>query len=61
MLKNIIYNIEYSKNNRTFYIWKTLYKNNIPLAFTHVYSGTKRQCEVYARKNKIKLDKEIPI
>lgn len=60
-MKKIINNIEYSKRNNTFYIWKTLYKNDIPVAFTHLFNGTKRQCEVYAKKNKIKLDKELPI
>lgn len=61
MSRYIMYNVEYSKKHHEYNLWKTLYVNDTPLAFRSLHSGNKKECMLYAKLNKIKLDKELPI
>lgn len=60
MLKYIIYNIKYHKNDKIYYVWKTLYKDNSPVAFTHIFAGSRYSCIKYANENKLELNTKIP-
>lgn len=60
-IKFIKYNINYHKKDKCYYLWKTLLSNEIPLAFNHIYAGTRYQCIKYAKENKIKLNELIKL
>lgn len=59
MLKYIIYNIIYSKNDKIYYLWKTFYNNNVPMSFNHIYAGSRYSCIKYANQNRLKLNEKI--
>ena len=59
MSKYIIYNIKYSKNDKTYYLWKTLYKDNVPVGFIHIFAGSRYSCIKYANQNKLKLNEKL--
>lgn len=59
MSKYIIYNIKYSKTDKTYYLWKTLYKNNVPACFIHIFAGSRYSCIKYANQNRLKLNEKI--
>ena len=61
MNRYLMYNIEYNKKQHTYNVWKVLYVDDVPVAFKSMKSGTKKQCELYAKQSKIKLDKPLPI
>ena len=60
MSKYIIYNIKYSKTDKIYYVWKTLYKDNIPVAFTHIFAGSRYSCIKNANQNNLKLNEKLP-
>lgn len=55
----IKYSIDYNKKEKQYYINKTLYKNNIPVAFKGIYNGSKHECNKYCNENNIKLKEKI--
>lgn len=59
MLKYIIYNIKYNKHDNIYYLWKTLYKKDTPVAFTHIFAGSRYSCIKYANQNNLKLNDKV--
>lgn len=60
MSKYIIYNIKYNKHDDIYYLWKTLYKKDVPVAFTQVFAGSRYSCIKYANENKLELNIKVP-
>ena len=58
-IKYIKYSIEYHKKDKTYYVWKTLYRNNVPTCFRGIYNGSKNLCLKYCKENKINLKEKI--
>lgn len=59
MSKYIIYNINYHKKDKIYYLWKTLYNNNVPVCFNHIFAGSRYSCIKYANQNSLKLSEKV--
>ena len=59
MLKYIIYHIKYSNVDKIYYLWKTLYKNNVPMSFNHIFAGSRYSCIKYANQNNLLLNVKV--
>ena len=51
----------YHRKEKIYYLWKTLYKDNTPVAFKSICHGSHYDCLKYSNENKLKLKEKIYI